>query len=362
MRISPGGPAVDPDKRCPTNMLAKTIRAGTIAVPARNHMMRMLKKNLNRPQFLRILELDKAIRSGAHPNCSSFGEAYEVSCKTVQRDIEFLRSLGAPVEYDPLKKGFRYTDRTWHMPSLELTEGEFLALVMSTRIARAFRNTPLAEDLDSLLDKVLSALHGPMTSDPALFQRYFSFFPMPSRPIRQEVWLCLFRAVRARRAVELSYRKPGDKKGKWRVVEPVHMACIGDEWYLAAFDRPSGEMRNFALSRMRELRETGDEFDPVPFDPDVYYGNRFGRFVGKPGESYHVSIRFMPGVAGWIEERKWHPRQTIRHGKDGSVILSFPAPSLYEVERWVKEWGEDAEILEPLKPRRWGDSGKETAL
>lgn len=307
--------------------------------------MRMLNKNINRPQFLRLLELDKSIRSGRYPNCSSFSKSYEVSNKTIQRDIDFLRSLGAPLEYDPLKKGFFYTDTAWHMPSLELTEGEFLALLMSTRIARMFKNTPLADELESLWEKIQASLHGPVSSDPALFQKYFSFFPMPSRPICPEVWSCLFNAVREQHALELRYATPESKKGKWRVIEPLHMACIGDEWYLAAFDRPSMEIRNFALSRMKELRDTGDVFEPAEFDPDRYYANRFGRFVGRPGEVYPVSIRFSADVAGWIEEREWHPKQKIKRNKNGSIILSFPAPSLYEVERWVREWGEDAEIL-----------------
>lgn len=310
-------------------------------------LMRMLSKNINRPQFLRILELDKAIRSGKYPNCVSFAKSYEVSSKTVQRDIEFLRSLGAPLEYDSERNGFHYTDKAWHMPSLELTEGELLALVMITRVASMFKGTPLAEELDSLLEKVQATLHGPINTDPALFRQYFSFFPMPSRPIRKEIWICLFRAVREQQVLEMLYNTHGTPKGKWRVIEPLHMACIGEEWYLAAFDRPSGEIRNFALSRIQELRETGDEFEPIPFNPETHYDNRFGRFVGKPGETHPVSIRFSSTVAAWIEERKWHPKQTIKRDKDGNIVLSFPAPSLYEVERWVREWGEDACILSP---------------
>jgi predicted DNA-binding transcriptional regulator YafY len=36
---------------------------------------------------------------------------------------------------------------------------------------------------------------------------------------------------------------------------------------------------------------------------------------------------------------------------DGSVLLSFPAPSIYEVKRWVLPWGGDAEVLEPASLR-----------
>ena len=48
-------------------------------------------------QFSRILALDQQLRDGKHPNCLSFAGEWEVSQKTVQRDIDFLRDqLGAP--------------------------------------------------------------------------------------------------------------------------------------------------------------------------------------------------------------------------------------------------------------------------
>ena len=41
-----------------------------------------------KPQFVRLVELDRHIRNGKHPNCLTFSTEYEVSQKTVQRDME----------------------------------------------------------------------------------------------------------------------------------------------------------------------------------------------------------------------------------------------------------------------------------
>ncbi|MBI2193605.1 MAG: WYL domain-containing protein [Planctomycetes bacterium] len=43
---------------------------------------------------------------------------------------------------------------------------------------------------------------------------------------------------------------------------------------------------------------------------------------------------------------------TIRAGKDGSVTLSFPAPNLEEVKRWVLQWGAGAEVIKPHELRK----------
>ncbi|TET45729.1 WYL domain-containing protein, partial [candidate division TA06 bacterium] len=42
----------------------------------------------------------------------------------------------------------------------------------------------------------------------------------------------------------------------------------------------------------------------------------------------------------------------IKKHKDGSLSLSFPAPALYEVKRWILQWGQEAEALEPKELRQ----------
>ena len=85
----------------------------------------------NKPQFSRLLELDRSIRAGKYPNCLSFSAEYEVSQKTVQRDIDYLKyQLGAPLEYDRGKQGYYYTTSSWFLPSLSLSEGSLGAMSM----------------------------------------------------------------------------------------------------------------------------------------------------------------------------------------------------------------------------------------
>ena len=77
----------------------------------------------------RLMELDALLRQGKYPNCSSFAQQWEVSSKTIQRDIEYMKyQLGAPIEYDALKRGFYYTDEFFMLPSITMNEGELTAL------------------------------------------------------------------------------------------------------------------------------------------------------------------------------------------------------------------------------------------
>ena len=104
----------------------------------------------NKSQFSRLLELDKRIRQGLYPNCLNFSADWEVSQKTVQRDIDFLRdSLNAPIDYDREKKGFYYTTTQWFMPYISVSEGDLVAILVAEKALEQYRGTdpgPSSED------------------------------------------------------------------------------------------------------------------------------------------------------------------------------------------------------------------------
>lgn len=73
---------------------------------------------MKKSQMLRIVEFDTLVREGKNPNAVRFSVDYEVSARTVMRDIEYIRDqLGAPLVYDRKKRGFYYSE-AWQMPSV----------------------------------------------------------------------------------------------------------------------------------------------------------------------------------------------------------------------------------------------------
>src|SRR5690606_31735405 len=83
----------------------------------------------SRPPLERMMRLHAAIKAGSFPNCRKLAKELEVSAKTIQRDIDFMRDrLNLPIEYDQLHFGFTYTEPVTHFPSIEVSEGEVVAL------------------------------------------------------------------------------------------------------------------------------------------------------------------------------------------------------------------------------------------
>lgn len=64
----------------------------------------------SRPPLARMLRLHELLVANCYPNCRKMADEFEVSPKTIQRDINFMRDrLLLPIDYDEALFGFRYT-------------------------------------------------------------------------------------------------------------------------------------------------------------------------------------------------------------------------------------------------------------
>ncbi|MBA3386985.1 MAG: HTH domain-containing protein, partial [Chthoniobacterales bacterium] len=82
------------------------------------------EKGASRPPLERMMRIHARLKAEDYPNCRKIGEDLEVSSKTIQRDIDFMRDrLGLPIEYDALRFGFYYTEEVTSFPSIEVSEG-----------------------------------------------------------------------------------------------------------------------------------------------------------------------------------------------------------------------------------------------
>lgn len=78
-----------------------------------------LGRRYSRPPLMRMVRLHEWLIANRYPNCRKIAEEFEVSSKTVQRNVNFMRDqMGMPIEYDMERFGFRYTQPVMEFPAL----------------------------------------------------------------------------------------------------------------------------------------------------------------------------------------------------------------------------------------------------
>ena len=307
-------------------------------------------------QFARVMALDRKIREGAYPNCLTFARAWEVSQKTVQRDVDFLRDqMGAPVAYSHDRKGFYYENPAWVLPSFVLGEGELVSLLIASRMLDEYRGGPMGGRLDQLYAKLASLLPEQVTFDPGPILQRFSFVAPPGNTIKPEVWKTVVHCLANQCTMKARYL-PFDATpaltDKWSRINPLHVANLQGEWYLFGTHDGHDDVRQFALCRFQGAEATPSRFEPpANFDRARLLKGVWGRFAGVE-KIHQVSLLFRRDAAPWVADRVWHPEQKLLLRRSGQIALSFPAKGLFEVQRWVLSWGSSVRVLGPAELKR----------
>src|SRR5208282_661203 len=104
--------------------------------------------------YERFVWFDDRARSKAYPNASKLAENFEVSGKTAQRDIEFMRDrLNCPLVYDKNRKGYFYNNDTFSLPVIHLSSAELSALLIARKMLQGLSGEYISNELFQIVDK-----------------------------------------------------------------------------------------------------------------------------------------------------------------------------------------------------------------
>lgn len=301
----------------------------------------------SRPPLERMMFLHARLKARQFPNCRKIAAELEVSPKTIQRDIDFMRyRLGLPIEYDALRFGFYYTEAVTAFPSIEVSEGEVAALFVAQKALAQYQGTPFERPLRSAFRKITDSLKDRVSFSWSDMEDVISFHSAGASTADLELFETVSQAVL--RSVELTfeYRKLNSSRYEHRQVRPFHIASLENQWYLFGEDLERRQLRTFALPRMRNARPTGARFRrPADFSISKVLRGSFGVFSG--GKKHRIRLKFDPFAARLVSERSWHESQKLRPGRDGSLVLEMELGGLEEIERWILSWGSHVHVLAP---------------
>lgn len=307
------------------------------------------KNPISRPPLVRMLRLHEALKAGEWPNCRSMAKVLEVSDKTIQRDLEFMRDqLGLPIEYDPQKFGYYYTEQVAAFPTIQVGEGELLALIVAQRALAQYRGTVWADRLQAACQKLASSMPGKILFNLDDWTERVSFRTVGTSEIDLEIFEAAGRALAEGRELVFSYRKLQGAGEETRRLEPYHLTCLDGQWYLIGHDPDRGSNRTFALTRMRSARLTERKF--VRPEGTVLPGGGFGIFSGD--RLREVVLRFEGVAARLVAERIWHPTQRFKTLPNGLLEARFTLGDFTEIQRWILGWGGEVEVIRPEELRQ----------
>ncbi len=306
----------------------------------------------SRPPLARMQYMHQELRSNHYPNCARVARYFEVSPKSIQRDVDYMRDLlHAPIEYDQKKRGYYYDKPDWDfLPSTLLERGEAAALIATQKVLAQCEGSPFYNEISRALDKMRQYL--PEASGVNEFLNIYSFEKASPPAFDPRFFATIEDAIRSKLKITITYRASWNQEVTERTVHPYmfHYSHIRDTWYLIGYCELRDDIRTFAINRIRTVSLSKKRFTvQSSFSFENYMDKTFDQV--HDSEPCSVVIRFSPFQSQWIREHKWHPTQEIEELKDGSIILRMQVGALDAVKRWVLRYGNEAEALEPQELR-----------
>ena len=301
---------------------------------------------------MRIIALLQSRKKVSHEDLEEAGEysftkkgtGYEQN-RTLQNDIDFLRDLGAEIEYDRSTKKYILKHEGPFIVNIEAEKGEIEALSAGLKMASHFlphmdeHAKSLWEKITRYIPKDLAQAGDDLASS--------TIIAVPAAPVKPEVFSLLIEAKYSKRAVNIRYVSPGNEPRRW-TLSPYDFYFRGNSWYMISFNHKHKALSTHRMSRIIEADFAPDEDYVMPevggFTSD-YVSTAW--HIAPGNETHSVKIKLSGNLADSMREIKWHPTQKIEELPDGDIILTAEVPYLDEAARWVLAGAPNAKVIEP---------------
>ncbi|MFF3905883.1 helix-turn-helix transcriptional regulator [Streptomyces sp. NPDC001848] len=181
---------------------------------------------------------------------------FEVSTRTVQRDLQALMETGVPVRSAPGRGGGWTIDPQMTLPPIHFTADEASALAVA--LAAADSSAPYADAARTAAQKIAASMTDPASAAAQELAARIVTLPSPSDPT---VRSAVEQALTTRTVLRLSYVDAAGRQTN-RVVEPAGLLAADGRWYLIAWCRTRQAGRGFRLDRITAAAPTTEQAQP----------------------------------------------------------------------------------------------------
>lgn len=262
-------------------------------------------------------------------------EKFEVSRRTINRDIEALCRAGIPLVTEQGANGGISIMEGYRLERTLLSTSDMQAILAGLRSLDSVWGT---NRYAQLMEKLSAGASYLLTGDTHILIDLSSWYKDTLSPKIE----LLHSAIIAGRKVSFCYHAP--KGEARRTIEPYDLLFQWAGWYIWGWCEKREAFRLFKLGRMTEL-QVGEAFEkrlrpPLPeLSPERVFP-----------KVYQVKAKIQP-------EYKWrlieeYGLESFQVQPDGTLLFSFGFTDKTSIVGWIVSFGRGAELLEPKEVRK----------
>ncbi len=205
----------------------------------------------------RLLGIITTLQTKKFLTAEKIAAKFNISIRTVYRDIKAIGEQGIPVSFEQ-HKGYFLVDG-YFLPPVSFSSEEANALLLMYNVVERFADKSILNNYTSALDKVKSVMRHTQKEKLEVLQQHTRF--QTGRPgyTDFEHLSILQNAVSSKTILEIDYKNNSEEISK-RKVEPIGLIFYAFNWHLAGWCYKRNDYRDFRVSRMIKVKDTHEPF------------------------------------------------------------------------------------------------------
>lgn len=307
-------------------------------------------------RFDRIVDILIQLQSKRIVKAQDLANRFEVSLRTIYRDIKSLEQAGVPI-IGEAGTGYSIVDG-YKLPPIIFTKEEALSFIGAEKLMERYMDEHLVSNYKSAIYKIKSVLKhsdqdmvSTLENQIQLSSPSYDFF---NREVPQALSL-FFKSIASKKQVNIQYKGVQDLEAHNRIIEPIGLYHGNNFWYIAAFCMLRNNYRLFRADRIISI-----ELSDTNFKEDRMSLKEFIHQQSQEKEKIEIRISTSTQLAPQFHWERLHFGYKDEIINQDCIEMRFEYSGNTEhFVRWFLMFADESEILTPISLR---DRAKEILM
>jgi predicted DNA-binding transcriptional regulator YafY len=279
-------------------------------------------------------------------------ERFEISLRTVYRDVKALMEAGVPIGSEA-GKGYFIVDG-YHLPPVMFNQEEASAMLTAGKLIEKMTDQSIRKAYESALLKIKSVLNDSEKDHLENLQSSIQVWRLPDQPsdFPNQFMGEITKALSHKNVICLEYFSNKTQEHTKREVEPIGIVHYSGKWHLIAWCRLRNGYRDFRMDMIKTLTFTGGTFDSRNLFTLKEY---FQSLTQAHADMEKVIVSFDHSVAQYLRNAKYYYGFVSEEEVSDRVHMTFLSGNFRVFCRWLLTYGTTVEIESPNRLRETMD-------
>lgn len=269
---------------------------------------------------------------------------FEVSRRTIFRDIKSLMEAGVPIGGDA-GEGYFIVDG-YHLPPVVFNREEAAAVLLGAKLIEKNADNQISKSFGEAMYKIKAVLK---YRDKEFLDNLDNSISVVASPVVMnagfpdshiaEIQL----ALATRKVLKINYYSSYSEQTSDREVEPLGLVYYSSRWHLIAFCRLRNDMRDFRTDRIRKIQVLPETYNPEdhPSQKDFMHEMLGGT------DAKEAVIQFDKKITRFIQEQRFYYGFIEERKVGDQVEMKFVTPRYEYLARWLLMFGDEVTVVSP---------------